>query len=186
MRFLLIGALLFSKCVYSQETDPSGTYVFAGYHGETISHPGIQLGVEKQLGGSEKFNSLFALSIGGYVHPRNNTSLFAQAQLGQRIFFRSGLFIDHFIGFGYLHQFVHGGATYEVLPNGAVVELKNHGQPKFKPSISFGTGYAFKQFNAIIYARPEVFWKAPFNGYYLTHLAFNAGLIIKLGSYEKS
>ncbi len=155
----------------------------AGYYGETVTHPGINLGIEYYPHQSVRHQMIIAGNIGGYVHPRNNTSLFIRAQWGQRLNFKSGLFLDQFVGLGYLHQFVHGGALYKVEPNGAVVETPNSGQPLIMPSFSLGTGYNFSKNNTHgikIYFRPEFFWKAPFNGYYLTHFAISTGIIINL------
>ena len=154
-----------------------------GYFGETVTHYGINLGVEYYPHQTDRHQMILAGGIGGYVHLRNNSSLFARAQWGQRLNFKSGLFLDQFFGLGYLHQFVHGGDLYEVKPNGAVVETPNSGQSLIMPSISMGIGYRFTKNNASgmkIYLRPELFWKAPFNGYYLTHFALSTGIIIKL------
>lgn len=121
--------------------------------------------------------------MGGYVHIRNNSSLFIREQWGQRVSFNNGIFIDEFIGLGYLHHFTHGGEIYEVLPNGAVVETPNNGSPMIMPSVGLGTGYDFSKKtkrNIIFFLRPELFWKAPFNGYYLTHFVINTGIIFKI------
>lgn len=154
-----------------------------GYFGETVTHTGINLGIEYYPHQTDRHQMILAGNIGGYVHPRNNTSLFIRAQWGQRLHFKSGLFLDQFVGLGYLHQFVHGGDLYEVKPNGAVVKTPDSGQPLVMPSISLGTGYTFSKNEGTgisLFLRPELFWKAPFNGYYLTHLALNAGVIINL------
>ena len=155
----------------------------AGYFGETVTHPGIVLGIEYYPYANDKYQMVLATNAGGYMHVRNNTSLFLRIQWGQRTTFKSGVFIDQFIGLGYLHHFVSGGKVFEVLPNGAVVSIPNNGRPMVMPSVAVGTGYNLKRstgINLTIYLRPELFWKAPFNGYYLTHFALNGGFIFKL------
>ncbi|MEQ9441598.1 MAG: hypothetical protein RIG62_21320 [Cyclobacteriaceae bacterium] len=48
------------------------------------------------------------------------------------------------------------------------------------PSVALGLGYDGIRWNGKplkLFARPEIFWKAPFNGYYLTHFVINTGII---------
>jgi hypothetical protein len=157
--------------------------ISAGYFGETLSHLGVILGIEHCPYGNDRYQFLWGTNIGGYVHVRNNTSIFIREHWGQRITFKSGVFIDQFIGLGYLHHFSSGGKIFDILPNGAVVNIPNSGRPMIMPSVSVGTGYNIMRSTGInlqIYFRPELFWKAPFNGYYLTHFALNAGFLFKL------
>lgn len=151
-----------------------------GYFGEMLAHPGLNFGIEYATPQSQKHQMLLAANIGGYVHPKNNTSLFLRGQWGQRINFKTGYFINSYIGLGYLHQFVHGGESFQVQPNGAITKINDWGQPYFMPSIAIGNGWHFKREEKrpiSFYLQPELFWKAPFNGYYLTHFSINAGLI---------
>jgi hypothetical protein len=182
--FLICIILLFSLVnTYGQGDNLPKTKFTLSYFGETITHTGLNMGIEHYPFQTNKYQMILAANIGGYVHIRNNTSLFVRGQWGQRVTFGSGVFIDEFIGLGYLHQFTHGGDNYEVLPNGAVVKTPNSGSPMIMPSIALGTGYDFSKktkWNIIYFLRPELFWKAPFNGYYLTHLALNTGFIFKL------
>ncbi|MGB3777401.1 MAG: hypothetical protein WA960_03520 [Tunicatimonas sp.] len=183
MRKLILSLLFLSSLrAFGQEEIISPINITLGYYGETITHPGLMVGVEYAPVTSGKYQMLLALNVGGYVHKRNNTSFFIRGQWGQRVTFGNGLFVEQFLGLGYLHQFSHGGELYEVLPGGAVVETPDRGQPKFMPSVTLGTGYDFSKkgiANVSIYLRPELFWKAPFNGYYLTHPALSTGIISK-------
>jgi len=176
--FLLLYLAILAH-LSAQDSNRSKLAFNFGYFGETVTHPGMNLGIEYYPHQTKRHQSILAGSIGGYVHVRNNKAFFIRAQWGQRLHFKNGLFIDQFIGLGYLHQFVHGGELYEVKPNGAVIETPDSGQPMIMPSVSFGTGYSLNN-TLSIYVRPELFWKAPFNGYYLTNLALNAGVIYKL------
>lgn len=155
-----------------------------GYYGETLTHTGMVMGIEHYLNADAAHQMILAANVGGYVHRRNNTSLFLRGQWGQRITFRSGVFVEQFLGLGYLHHFANGGELYEVLPNGAVVNAPNSGRPMIKPSVAVGAGYHLKRitgWDAMFYLRPELFWKAPFNGYFLTHFALNTGFLFKIG-----
>lgn len=183
--FLIVFLLLFTLVsTYGQKDVYPETRLTIGYFGETLTHPGLNLGIEYTPFRSKKYQTILAANIGGYVHKRNNTSFFIRGQWGQRIGFDNGIFIDEFIGLGYLHQFTHGGDLYDVLPNGAVVKTPDNGSPMVMPSVALGTGYDFSKktkWNIVYFLRPELFWKAPFNGYYLTHLAINTGFILKTG-----
>ena len=166
---------------YGQESRK--TQFFVGYYGETLTHTGATIGMEYSPLGTSTYQMLLSANAGGYIHRRNNTSIFVRGQWGQRVTLKSRWFVDNFLGIGYLHHFTHGGDTYEVLPNGSVVQSPDHGRPKFMPSIALGLGYALpiKDSRTLrIYVRPECFWKAPFNGYYLTHFALNSGVIFQL------
>lgn len=173
--------------VLGQTTDLPKTKWMLGYFGETITHTGINLGLEYYPFQSERYQMILAPNLGGYVHIRNNTSLFLRVQWGQRVNFDSGLFLEQFMGLGYLHQFTHGGQNYEVLPNGAVLEVSNSGRPMFMPCVALGTGYDFSKktrFNLTYFIRPEFFWKGPFNGYYLTHIALNTGVLFHFNNQK--
>lgn len=183
MRYLWWTLVLLSTAAYGQEEETRKTRLLVGYYGETVTHPGLTVGVERALLQTEKYQVILAADAGGYVHVRNNSSLFVRVRSGQRRTFRNGLFLDHFLGLGYLRHFTHGGETYEVLPNGAVVEVNNAGRSMVMPSVALGTGYDFARRRGTgvsVYVRPELFWKAPFNGYYLTHFALHAGVMFNL------
>ena len=168
---------------FGQEATQSKVAINLGYFGETVFHPGMNFGIEYYPHQTDRHQMILAGNFGGYVHRRNNKSLFVRAQWGQRLHLKSGLFFDQFIGLGYLHHYTHGGDTYEVKPNGAVVETPNSGQSLVMPSISLGAGYSLaknKAYGIKVYLRPELFWKAPFNGYYLTHFALSTGIILNL------
>ena len=184
MKQINIAALIFlcSFKVTGQENELPKLKMTLGYFGETFTHPGINAGFEYYPFQSDSYQMILASNLGGYVHTRNNTSLFIRGQWGQRVRFNNGFFVDQFIGLGYLHHFTHGGDNYEVLPNGAVIEISNSGRPMIMPSVAVGTGYDFAKktsLNLVYFLRPELFWKAPFNGYYLTHVAVNTGFIFK-------
>lgn len=185
---ICIGLFSSLTNTYGQSDNLPKTKFTLSYFGETITHTGLNMGIEHYPFQSNKYQMILAANIGGYVHIRNNTSLFVRGQWGQRVTFGSGVFIDEFIGIGYLHQFTNGGDNYEVLSNGAVVETPNNGSAMVMPSIALGTGYDFSKktkWNIVYFLRPELFWKAPFNGYYLTHFALNTGFIFNIGKrYE--
>ncbi len=189
MKKILLAILLLAIIkTNAQELPLKKKKIFVGYFGETLAHPGINLGIEHYPYQTDQYQMILSANIGGYIHKRNNTSIFLRGQWGQRITFENGVLVDSFLGLGYLHHLSHGGAVYEVLPNGAIVENTANGNSMIMPSVAVGTGYDFSKktnLDMIIYVRPELFWKAPFNGYYLTHIAINCGLIFNIPGHEK-
>ena len=176
--------LLFCYVLANAQTEELATKaVSVSYFGETLTHPGLALGVEHYPLQSPKHQLVWSVSVGGYLHPRNNTSFFARLQVGQRLLLGGKFMLENFVGIGYLRQRPQGGAVYRVLPNGAVVENKRSGSGKIMPSVALGIGYNGIKIHGKsikVFARPEIFWKAPFNGYYLTHFAMNTGFIVPL------
>ncbi|MBX7243260.1 MAG: hypothetical protein K1X92_16060 [Bacteroidia bacterium] len=176
--FLFVPVLAFCQ----QEYKPEIAFT-TSYYGETLTHPGVNAGIEYYPFQAPRFQTILAANLGGYLHIRNNTSLFFRGQWGQRAICKNGFFVESFLGLGYLHHFTHGGKTFDVLPNGAVVKVPNTGKSMVMPGVSIGLGYDFSKktnCNIRFFLRPELFWKAPFNGYYLTHFALNTGLIFQL------
>ena len=183
--FVLLSSLGQWPSAYAQE-EPSSTHRYAltaAYFGETITHPGATVGLEKYLLRSRRYKLFVGANLGGYVHHRNHKALFANLQLGQRITFRSGWFLDQSVGVGYLRTFLDG-EVYAVDSDGSVEQVANTGRPHFMPSVSVGVGYDFTKkglANLQLFLRPQVFWQMPFNNYSLLHIGLQAGLIVPFG-----
>ena len=184
MKYKILVVLLFSYVLTHAQTEELPTRALTvSYFGETLTHPGLTLGVEHYPLQSPKHQLVWSVSAGAYLHRRNNTSWFVRLQVGQRLMLGRGFVLENFLGLGYLRQYTHGGDVYQVLPNGAVVENKRSGRGKMMPSVGLGMGYRgikIRGKTIQVFARPEIFWKAPFNGYYLTHFAINAGIVTPL------
>ena len=184
MKYKILLILLFSYLLTHAQTEELPTRALTvAYFGETLTHPGLTLGVEHYPLQSPKHQLVWSVSTGAYLHRRNNTSWFIRLQVGQRLMLGRSFVLENFLGLGYLRQFTHGGDVYQVLPNGAIVENKRAGRGKIMPSVGLGMGYRGINIHGKtiqIFARPEIFWKAPFNGYYLTHFAINIGIIMPL------
>lgn len=183
IKYIFILSFFIYATVVSAQEDECKNRFFLGYYGEEFIHPGMNLGIGFTSFQSGMYQILFSANAGAFLKDGSHTSVFARSQVGQCATFNSGIFIDHFLGFGALHQFATGGDDQEVLPNGEVVDISTKGSPKFIPSIAVGVGYDFKKkhdFDGTIFLRPELFWKTPFNGYYQTHFAINAGVMVSL------
>lgn len=181
--------LLFVIPIVVDAQEPKEFRLSLGYYGETLSHPGLNIGIEYGVPNNRKEQMILSLNIGGYLHKKNNTSLFVKAHWAQRYNFNKGLFFEGAMGIGYLHHIAHGGDKFEVKPNGAIVQVKKYGNPMLMPSVGLGLGWNFfsahQNRRLSVFVKPELFWKAPFNGYFLTHFAMNGGVIFNLYKNEK-
>jgi hypothetical protein len=178
---LLLTGMLLPYAVQAQEAQQKTgrSAVTVGYFGETITHPGLFAGYERNLMPSNRYQLFLSFTLGGYAHRRNHTGLFSEVQLGQRLNFRSGLLLEQSIGIGYLHTLLNGGPVYEVNADGAVSKSRNPGRSHVMPSVSLGFGWNVarsENLPLLLFVRPRVFWQYPFNNYALPHLALQAGL----------
>ena len=131
-RILAIVFLLIGNYIYAREINRTIPINFS-YFGETITHPGIEIGYESTF--YKGFN--FTVSIGTYVHQRNHVGLFINGGLNWRYTFSIGYSPEIGIGLGYLHTWAHGGPTYVVDDTGNV-SINKIGRPHFMPLIKLG------------------------------------------------
>jgi len=104
------------------------------YFGETLIHPGIEIGYENNF-----FKSFhYTVSIGSYIHQRNHAALFLSGGLNWRHTFSFGWSPEVGIGFGYLHIWEAGGPTYVVDKDGKVSQKTRWGRSHIMPSAQFG------------------------------------------------
>ena len=184
LSFVLLSSLGQGFNAYSQQ-EPTASHRYAltaAYLGETITHPGATVGLEKYLLRKRQYKLFVGTNLGGYVHQRNHKALFATLQFGQRITFRSGWFVDQSIGVGYLITFLDG-EVYTVNPTGSVEQMANTGRSHLMPSVSVGVGYDFTNKDIAklqLFLRPQAFWQLPFNHYALLHIGLQAGIILPL------
>jgi len=145
------------------------------YFGETITHPGIEIGYENNF--FESFN--FTVSLGMYTHQRNHTGLFLNTGINWRHTFPIGYSMEFGVGAGYLHTWEIGGDTYVVDDNENVSIKQQYGHPHFMPSIKLGLiGWDFREKTDIplrINADIIIFGQLPFNSYIIPHAALKIG-----------
>ena len=92
-----------SHVMVSAQTDQLSTKALTlSYFGETLSHSGLTLGMEHYPLQSKKHQLVWSVSMGAYLHQRNNTSWFLWFQVGQRLIFKGGFMLENFVGLGYL------------------------------------------------------------------------------------
>jgi hypothetical protein len=170
---IVIAMILLSlNSVYGQEKKEIS--VNLSYFGETIVHPGFEIGYENTF--FKGFN--FTVSIGTYVHQRNHTGLFLNGGINWRHTFPIGYSPEIGIGLGYLHTWPHGGPVYAVDDNDNL-SITRSGRSHFMPTVKLGIlGWDLRQKTNIpmrINTDIVVFGQYPFNSYMLPHFALKIG-----------
>lgn len=157
-------------------------YIGISYFSEGGLYPGFTLNFERSLLANKNFELMAAARLGSYFHYRNHTGVFLTVQSGQRIRLYKSLYFEHYVGIGYLHSFLNGGAAYFVDATGSIHKKTNLGNPHLMPSVSFGLGYNTRINNrrARFLARPIIFWMIPFNRSSLVQYGLEVGALINL------
>jgi hypothetical protein len=192
---ILLVALLFEQKGFSQDavkidTQESGLkrLIHGGklafkinYFGELGLHPGLEIGTDYSFFKRNWISIHWDISIGGYWHRWNNTSLFAKTSVGARFYIGSA-FADLNAGIGYLHSFL-AGPVYAQSINGGVEKIKDFGSSHFMPNFSllFGwDGSHKKDIPVSVFIGPEVYFQSHFNHTYLIHIAAKVGVTFKI------
>jgi len=174
-KFLTIIFLAITYIANAQENNRVIPVNFS-YFGETILHPGIEIGYENTF--YKGFN--YTASIGTYIHQRNHVGLFLSGGLNWRHTFSFGYSPEIGLGLGYLHTWEHGGSTYKVDDDGNVSIKQKYGHPHFMPSIKLGVfGWDLREKTNIpmrINADAIAFGQYPFNNYILPNVALKVGV----------
>lgn len=148
--------LIFCLKSYGQ----SDLNIGAGYFGHTITHPGLVLELEREMHYSDKASLPFRIDLGFFNHPRNHTGIFADANVGFRRYYRSGLFLEESIGIGIFEPVLNSDGVYEVNAEGNVTESSRWMEPDFMPSLTLGAGYVFSD-RLKVWVRPKLYWQIP-------------------------
>lgn len=162
---IILFLLLLISPAYAQTKFDNRHGFHMAYLGEMLTHPGVSIGYEKYLGEDEKFQIFLRPVLGFYRHFRNNTTYQLTLESGFRRNFRSGLFLEQSLGIGYFHRMVHGDGQFYVDDKGAIHEKGGIGV-SFVPFLAnIGMGYHFQSRRPQIspFARPNFYWKMPFN-----------------------
>ena len=172
-KIFLIVLIIIGNFIFAQETNRI-IPINLSYFGETIVHPGFEIGYENTF--FKGFN--FTVSIGTYVHQRNHSGLFLSGGINWRHTFPIGYSPEIGIGLGYLHTWAHGGSTYTVDDSGNV-SITRSGRPHIMPSVKLGIlGWDLRQkTNIPIRINTDIilFGQYPFNNYILPHFALKIG-----------
>ena len=170
---IIMMVLLTTQYMFGQ--DKREIAINVSYFGETLVHPGFEIGYENNF--FRSFN--FTVSVGTYIHQRNHAGLFLNTGLNWRLTFPIGYSMEFGLGLGYLHTWVHGGNIYSVDDIGNVSVKPNLGRPHFMPSVKLGLlGWDFRNKTDIplrLNADLIAFGRYPFNNYMMPHLALRVG-----------
>ena len=179
--FSLVILLAWNFCL-AQTDSVKNNYVGLAYFSEGGFYPGFTFVVERSLVRNQNFEVMAAARLGAYFHYRNHTGVFLMAQSGQRIRLYRQLYLEHYLGIGYLHAFLNGGDPYYVDATGTIHKKSNAGTAHFMPSVSFGLGFNTHIQKQVFrfYARPIIFWMIPFNQTSLVQFGIEVGGVIKL------
>lgn len=177
----VIFFLFYSSGVVAQRDSVGSQRIGASYFSEGGLYPGFTLNYEKKLLANNVFQLLLAAKAGAYFHYQNHTGFFVMIQSGQRFRVYKQLYVEHFLGIGYLHSFLSGGDAFFVNAAGQVQKASNTGNPHFMPSVSAGLSYDHPgKHPFIVFARPMLFWQIPFNNTSLIQYAFEVGTLVRL------
>lgn len=175
LKKLLISIFMVLLSVYYGFGQERVIPINISYFGETLTHPGIEIGYEINF-----YKALiFTASIGTYIHQRNHVGLFLSSGLNWRHTFSIGYSMEFGLGLGYLHTWAHGGNIYTVDDNGNVSLKQNFGRPHFMPIVRLGLlGWDFrKKTNIPLRLNADIigFGQYPFNSFMMPHVAIRIG-----------
>jgi len=174
-KFIALSGIFLLPFLNMYGQDKNVIPINVSYFGETLVHPGIEIGYENTF--YKSFN--FTVSLGTYIHQRNHVGLFLNTGLNWRHTFPIGYSMEFGLGLGYLHTWEHGGDTYVVDDNGKVSVKPKYGRPHFMPSVKLGLlGWDFRKNTDIplrLNADIIVFGQYPFNNYMMPHAALKLG-----------
>ena|GEM_PF-2555405 len=114
------------------------------YFGETVTHPGLTLGIERNLWEKKKLKLISSANIGWYTHPRHHCAAFLNIEGGFRSTTSFGLYSDFFLGIGYHHSWVNGD-VYVSDGGDDVKIIRDAGRPHLMTNVSFGLGWDFSK-----------------------------------------
>jgi hypothetical protein len=163
--------------------------VNAAYYGETLTHPGLTVGVERELEfwgrrfGLVEHGFFVGADAGAWWHARHAVVAFADVVVGYRLVFPRGFRLEALGGLGYLHAFA-AGPVYAIGEDGAARRTIDGGRPGLMLTGSLGLGWDFSVLGIAplsVFLRAGVLGQYPYNTAWLPHLQGQLGVSIPLG-----
>ena len=162
------------------------------YFGKSVTRPGIKIGTDlfefriksnsKTSGDTISHSFIVSSNIGYYCHFRNHHGLFLNSEIGYRIMYQGGFYMQFDIGAGYLRTFLTS-RTYEVNGNGDIRKIPFAGSSKFMPVTLIILGKELngqKNIMERVYCRIGGFLQYPFNTMWLPDLTLEIGTTINI------
>ena len=191
----LFTFLLFITVIFHSKGHSNGEVlkrINVAYFGKSVTRPGIKIGTDlcefriksriKARGDTISRRFILSSNIGYYYHFRNHHGLFLNSEIGYRIIYQGGLYLQFDIGAGYLRTFM-ASRTYEVNSNGEIQKIPFAGSNKFMPSTGIILGKEFTgQKNKLkrIYCQVGGFLQYPYNTMWLPDLTLELGTTINI------
>ena len=192
MRYLLFIALL-TTCSILQAQSLRPKSIYASYFGETVTHPGLKIGVTYQLkfwdktktrknGDKRIIQRSIELSpgIGFFYHKDYQTGLFVLPEWSYSRKNAKGNFLTAGIGVGYMRTFIPN--VYDLNANGEIESI-DAGYNYFLTnySITFGKDLSVKKMIPIsIYIKPQLMYALPNATNGISYFALELGASYKL------
>jgi hypothetical protein len=171
--------------------------IYASYFGETVTHPGLKVGINHQLkswdrtkikkSGNEKViqKSIdLSPSIGLFYHSNYQTGLFVLPELSYSRKNAKGNYMTYAIGAGYMRTFIPN--VYDLNSNGEIKKI-HVGYNYFitNYSITFGKDLSIKKKIPLsIYIKPQLIYAIPNYSKGIKYFALEIGVNYRLTKNE--
>lgn len=192
MRYLLfITFFVTNTILQAQSLRPNS--IFASYFGETITHPGLKIGLTYQLKNWDKTKTKkngtkttiqrsldLNPSIGFFYHRAYQTGIFILPELSYTTKKANGNFLVTAIGCGYMRTILPN--VYDLNSNGEIKKI-NVGYNYFLSSYAliFGKDLSVKKNIPIsIFLKPQILYALPNATKGVSYFAFELGVSYKL------
>jgi len=198
MRYLLFISL-FSMCSISRAQSLRPESIFVSYFGETITHPGLKIGVDFQLKSWDKTKIKknkdkkiiqkgidLIQGIGFFYHKDYQTGIFILPELSYSKKNAKGNFLMAGIGAGYMRTFIPN--VYDLNSNGEI-ERMHAGYNYFLTnySITFGKDLSKKKMIPLsIFIKPQLMYVLPNATNGVSYFALELGVSYKLIKNKKN
>ena len=136
---LLAGAAALAGPAPARAEADGRVDVELAYLGELYVHPGGKLGATTRLLGSDRHRLFGGAAAGFYDEPQHTLTAFAGVELGYRLTFDTGVYVEALAIAAYQRMFANG-PVYEV-EGGVAREVTDTGEPAFMPGLGLGVGW---------------------------------------------
>lgn len=172
LQLSIIFLLLFSQTF--AQTDIN---VGVGYYGENLTSPGVVLEFEFEKFHSEYLSLPTRADLGFFIAPDYNAYTLDFHQ-GFRQYFKSGLFVEQFIGLGFIATTYNLESIWYIDDYGNPIRYKDGLNIGFMPSVTVGVGYNLSENGGnknLIWIRPKVYWNFLIRGLNTPYWALQVG-----------
>lgn len=164
--------------------------VAVGYYGETITHYGLKVGVErsfhqwshvKRSGRIKTYDVIGGLALAAFRHPYNHYGLIAQTELGLRRTKSRGAVFEVGLSGGYLRT-VLDGETYQVADNGSLARIRFAGRNALLVGLYTAWGKDFSRTTnlpLLCRIKPALLLQTPYNTGVLLRFALEIGVVYR-------